>query len=114
MNITEVRLTILDNSKALAIGSITIDSDFVVGGLTVYNGQNGLWVSMPSRKNKDNEYKDIAYPITKSAREQIQSSVLNKYHELTQSQAPYVQPPRPNESNQTRPIDDDLGDMLPF
>ena len=39
MNITEVRLTKLEDSKALALASITIDKDFVVSGLTVYSGQ---------------------------------------------------------------------------
>lgn len=82
MNITEIRITKLEDSKALGIASIVIDSDFVVTGLSIYNGKNGLWVSMPSRKNKSNEYKDIAYPITKSAREQIQTRVLAKFQEL--------------------------------
>jgi stage V sporulation protein G len=79
MNITEVRLTKLENNKALALASITIDKDFVVSGLAIYNGQNGMWVSMPSRKNKDGEYHDIAFPITKQAREEIRIAVLNKY-----------------------------------
>ena len=84
MNITQVRLTKLEDSKALALASITIDSDFVVSGLAIYNGQNGMWVSMPSRKNKEGsekKYSDVCFPITKEARETIQSAVLDKYNE---------------------------------
>ena len=91
MNITEVRLTKLENSKALALASITIDKDFVVTGLTVYEGQNGLWVSMPSKKNKEGSekpYSDVAYPITKEARQEIQDAVLTKYQEVIYTQTP--------------------------
>lgn len=92
MTITEVRITKLKDSKTLALASITIGEDFVVTGLSVYNGNNGMWVSMPSRKNSKPDdgtdrykaYLDIAYPITKGAREQIQSAVLAKYNELDQ------------------------------
>ena len=83
MNITKVHITPLEANKVLALASITIDNDFVVSGLRVLNGSKGLWVSMPSRKNKDNEYKDIAYPITKEARETLQQAVINKYKEQT-------------------------------
>ena len=91
MKITEVRLTKLEDSKALALASITIDTDFVVSGLAIYNGQNGMWVSMPSRKNKegsDKKYSDICFPITKDAREQIQSAVLDKYNESVEPHFP--------------------------
>ena len=93
MNITNVRLTILTASKTLALASITISNDFVVSGLAIYNGQNGMWVSMPSRKNKEGTvnqdgtpklYSDVAFPITREAREQIQSAVLDKYNELNE------------------------------
>jgi len=90
MNITEIRMTKIDNSKALALASITIDKDFVVTGLTVYDGKNGLWVSMPSRKNKEGSekpYSDVAYPITKEARQQIQDAVLTKYQEVNYTQS---------------------------
>lgn len=82
MLITEVRITKLTDSKTLALCSITLDSEFVVSGLAIYNGKNGLWVSLPSRKNKDGEYKDICFPITKEARLDIQNAVLTKYNSM--------------------------------
>ena len=99
MNITEVRLTKLEGSKALAIASITIDNDFVVQGLTVYGGDNGMWVSMPSKKNKEGserKYSDICFPITKEAREHIKDSILAKYNELDN-----IAPPRRVEAQVT-------------
>jgi stage V sporulation protein G len=36
---------------------------------------------MPSRKTPDGEFRDIAHPITSSAREVVQSAVLEAYKE---------------------------------
>jgi stage V sporulation protein G len=86
MNITEVKIYRLQDSKTLALVSITIDSEFVVSGLKVLDGQNGLFVAMPSKKNnKENsekKYYDIAFPITKGARENIQRLVLDKFNSI--------------------------------
>lgn len=69
------------NTKAYA--SITFEGAFVVTGLKVVEGKNGLFVSMPSRKvQKDgnDEYKDICFPITKEFREVIITAVLDKFN----------------------------------
>lgn len=80
MNITEVKIYKLTDSKTLALASITLDNEFVVSGLKVLNGKNGLWVAFPNRKNKDGEYKDICFPITAEARQGIITTVLDKYN----------------------------------
>lgn len=83
MKITDVRLTKLSSdSKVIAIGSITFDKCFVVDGIKVLTGNNGLWVSMPSRKTTDGEYKDIAFPTTKEFRQEINEAVISKRDEL--------------------------------
>ena len=63
MNITDIRLKKIDNgSKMKAIASITFDDAFVVREIRVIEGQNGLFVAMPSRKTPTGEFKDIAHP----------------------------------------------------
>ena len=83
MNITSVKLHKLENSTTLALAQITIDKDFVVSGLSIRNGRNGLFVSLPSRKDKEGDYHDIAFPITKESYQYIQDTVLNEYHDST-------------------------------
>ena len=89
MNITEVKLYPLQDSKTLALASITLDNEFVITGLKVVQGNNGIFVAMPSKKNtKENaekKYYDIAFPITKEAREEIQNAVISKYDESNNS-----------------------------
>jgi stage V sporulation protein G len=78
VNITEVRLTRIEGDKVKAMASITIDGDFVVRGLKVIEGQNGLFVGMPSY-DKAGERKDVCFPITAEAKEQIRDAVLTEY-----------------------------------
>lgn len=80
MNITDVRLKkVNSDGKMKAIASITIDDSFVVRDIRVIEGQNGLFVAMPSRKTPEGEFRDIAHPITSEARELIQSAILKEY-----------------------------------
>lgn len=81
MNITNVKIITLPQSKTLALANITLDNEIVITGLKVFNGKNGLFVAMPSQKNSKGEYHDIAFPITKEARQEIQDTVINKYNE---------------------------------
>ncbi len=82
MNITEVRLKKVQTEKKMrAVASITFDDEFVVHDVRVIEGQNGLFVAMPSRKTPAGEFRDVAHPITSEAREMIEKAVLNEYNE---------------------------------
>ncbi|MDU4884060.1 MAG: septation regulator SpoVG [Clostridium celatum] len=80
MTITDVRIRkIAAEGKMKAVVSITFDNEFVVHDIKVIEGQNGLFIAMPSRKTPDGEFKDIAHPINTDTREKIQSSILKAY-----------------------------------
>ena len=76
MQITDVRVRRLTaDGKMKAVVSITIDNGFAVHDIKVIEGENGLFVAMPSRKTADEEYRDIAHPINSEVREYIQSQI---------------------------------------
>ncbi|HEY3314731.1 MAG TPA: SpoVG family protein, partial [Bacillota bacterium] len=54
---------------------------FVVHDVRVVEGQNGLFVAMPSRKTPEGTFRDVAHPITAEAREMIQGAVIRAYEE---------------------------------
>jgi stage V sporulation protein G len=82
MNITDVRVKRVNTEgKMRAIASITFDNSFVVRDIRVIEGQNGLFIAMPSRKTPEGEFRDIAHPITPEAREQIQTAILSIYEQ---------------------------------
>ena len=80
MQITDVRVRkITKEGKMRAIVSITIDDEFVVHDIKVIEGDNGVFIEMPSKKATDGEYRDIAHPINSSTREKIQKIILDRY-----------------------------------
>jgi stage V sporulation protein G len=81
MNITDVRVKKVGNEgKLKAYVSVTFDDSFVVHNLKVINGQNGIFVAMPSRKTTSGEFKDVAHPINSAFRERLQRAVLEAYN----------------------------------
>ena len=80
MKITDVRVRkVTEEGKMKAIVSVTFDDEFVVHDIKVIEGQNGLFIAMPSRKMADGEFRDIAHPINATTRQKIQESVFEEY-----------------------------------
>ena len=87
MEITDVRLRRVNTEGRMkAIAAITLESEFVVHAIRVIDGNNGLFVAMPSKRTPDGEFRDIAHPITSSTREKIQSAVLAEYERANESE----------------------------
>ena len=84
MNITDVRVRPMDkaNSNMRAVASITIDGEFVVHDIKVIQGNDKLFIAMPSKKDSNGDFKDIAHPINTATRTKIQDAVLAKYEEV--------------------------------
>lgn len=90
MEVTDVRLRKVNSaSKMRAISSITLDDEFVIHDIRVIDGDNGLFVAMPSKRTPDGEFRDIAHPINANMRAKIQDAVLTKYEGVTQAIAKY-------------------------
>jgi len=81
VEITEVRITLRNEDKLKAFANVTFDEEFVIRGLKIINGNNGYFVSMPSRKRSDGTHQDIAHPINNRMRQKIEESVLAAYEE---------------------------------
>lgn len=83
MEVTDVRLRRVNtDGRMKAIASITIDHEFVVHDIRVIDGNNGMFVAMPSKRTPDGEFRDIAHPISSATREKIQAAVLNEYERV--------------------------------
>ncbi|OPL11065.1 MAG: hypothetical protein AVO34_02925 [Firmicutes bacterium ML8_F2] len=80
MRVTDVRIRrMAQEGKMRAIVSITFNDQFVVHDVRVIEGNNGLFVAMPSKRIPNGEFRDIAHPINSETREEIQYSVLTAY-----------------------------------
>ena len=87
MEITDIRIRKIDGTgKMKAIVSVTFDDMFVVHDMKIIEGQNGLFIAMPSRKTPSGEYKDIAHPINSDTREMIQQIILKEYENMPEEE----------------------------
>ncbi len=86
MKITEININLRDEEKLKAFVNITFDDVFVVRGLKVIHGGQGLFVCMPSRKLPDGTFKDIAHPINNEFRSEIEQKILEVYERLQAQQ----------------------------
>ncbi|EGA88195.1 regulatory protein SpoVG [Planococcus donghaensis MPA1U2] len=82
MEVTDVRLRrVQTDGRMRAIASITLDDEFVIHDIRVIDGNDGLFVAMPSKRTPDGEFRDIAHPINSSARTKLQEAVLTAYEQ---------------------------------
>lgn len=88
MNITDVKVFLVDEDKLRAYVTITLDQCFVVRDLKVIQGTVGLFVAMPAKKRKDGTYKDIAHPLNAEMRERLERTVLSEYEKAARNTMP--------------------------
>ena len=80
MQVTDVRIRkISKEGKMKAVVSITLDDEFVIHDIKVIEGEQGVFIAMPSRRSTDGEYRDIAHPINSDTREKVQKIILDRY-----------------------------------
>ena len=83
MNITDVRIRkIAADGKLKAVVSVTFDDEFVVHHIKIIEGQNGLFIAMPSKKMGETDFRDIAHPIVSEARNKIRDVIFAEYEKL--------------------------------
>ena len=91
MTITDVRIRLITNNKESkgkmrAVASMTFDDEFVIHDIKVIEGAKGLFVTMPSRKDGNDNYVDVAHPLKTEVREKISAATLKAYYEALASE----------------------------
>lgn len=80
MEITDIKFRHLnDDGRLKALVSVTFDQSFAVHDIKIIDGQDRLFLAMPSRKLPDGRYRDIVHPIGSEMRERLESAVLSEY-----------------------------------
>ena len=65
--------------NVMAFASVTINDMFAVNNIRVVNSDKGLFVAMPQVKDKDDNYRDICFPVTAELRKQLNEAILGAY-----------------------------------
>ncbi len=80
MKITGVKIrSFLNEGRLLALVSIIIDDSLVVHDIKIIQGNERIFVAMPSRKTEDGKYRDIVHPLNVESRTLIEEKILSTY-----------------------------------
>lgn len=82
MRITEINIKLREEPKLKAFVNVTFENVFSVKGLKIISSKKGLLLCMPSRKVEDGTQRDIAHPISKEFRTQLENEVLAEYERV--------------------------------
>lgn len=94
MKITaEVSRIFEDRSDMLkAATNIILEDDkdrIVIKNVRIIEDKNGLFMSLPARRNVKNEFKEICYPLSADLRKRMSDAVITAYKEALKN------PPKP-------------------
>lgn len=82
MKITDIKIRkTFDEGPLKAVVSLTFDAQLAVHDIKVIYANDRYFIVMPSRKNSDGTYRDIAHPINAEFRTEIEEAVLAAYRE---------------------------------
>ena len=82
MKITSVSVRKIEKegSRMKGIASVLIDDCFAVHDIRIIEGEDGLFIAMPSRKTPTGDYRDIAHPINPETRALFEEAILEAYN----------------------------------
>ncbi len=84
MQITDVRIRkLMSGGRLRAVVSVTIDDMLAVHDIKVVQGEERLFVAMPSRKDENGVFRDIVHPISPVARKIFEEKILEVYEQQT-------------------------------
>ncbi|MNF00404.1 putative septation protein SpoVG [compost metagenome] len=84
MKITAVKVRKFENgdTRMKAIATVTIEDCFAIHDIRIIEGNNGLFIAMPSRKTPTGEFRDIAHPTNQETREMFEKAIFDEYNRV--------------------------------
>ena len=81
MKITSVNVRKInkEGSRMKGIASVLLDDSFAVHDIRIIDGDNELFIAMPSRKTATGGYRDVAHPINPEVRAMFEEAILDAY-----------------------------------
>lgn len=82
MEITSVKIRKVEkeNSRMKGIASVVVDNAIAIHDIRIIEGDNGLFIAMPSRKTPTGDYRDIAHPINPDVRKMFEDAIFEEYN----------------------------------
>jgi stage V sporulation protein G len=81
MKITDIKIQIIKQpkNKLRGFASVTFDESLIIKDFQIFQGKNGYFLGMPSRKMPNGEYREIVFSISTSLSEALSETVLRAF-----------------------------------
>ena len=85
MEISDIKIRkTMHEGRLRAVVSITIDNAIAIHDIKLVQGDDRMFVAMPSRREESGMFRDIIHPISSDIREQLEKKILCAYHDYMQ------------------------------
>lgn len=80
MEISDIKIRkTMHEGRLRAVVSITIDNAIAIHDIKLVQGDERMFVAMPSRREDSGIFRDIIHPISSNVREEIEEKILDAY-----------------------------------
>lgn len=80
MKINSVSIKKVDDKKVKGYATVVLDDVLAIHNIRIIEGNNKLFVAMPSRLGSDNKYYDYVHPIVNSFRNELEEAILKEFN----------------------------------
>ena len=85
MEISDIKIRkTMHEGRLRAVVSITIDNAIAIHDIKLVQGDDRMFVAMPSRREESGMFRDIIHPISSDIREKKKQKILCAYHDYMQ------------------------------
>ena len=85
MEISDIKIRkTMHDGRLRAVVSITIDNAIAIHDIKLVQGDDRMFVAMPSRREERGMFRDIIHPISSDIREELEQKILGAYYDYMQ------------------------------
>lgn len=85
MEISDIKIRkTMQEGRLRAVVSITIDNAIAIHDIKLVQGDDRMFVAMPSRREENGVFRDIIHPISAEIRREVEDKILSAYNEYIQ------------------------------
>lgn len=85
MEISDIKIRkTMNDGRLRAVVSITIDNAIAIHDIKLVQGDDRMFVAMPSRREESGIFRDIIHPISSNVRDKLEGQILDAYYNYLQ------------------------------
>lgn len=82
IQISDIKVRLMVNDRLRGWATIVLNDVLVIMDIRIIEGDQRLFVAMPSKKKKDGYFEDIVHPLDADFRDYLESCILDVYDQM--------------------------------